>query len=50
MVKRTGPEHDRTFWMEVHICDKVYGAGTGRNKKSAEQEAAKTAWEALING
>ncbi len=49
MVKRTGPEHDRTFWMEVRIGDKVYGAGTGRNKKSAEQEAAKTAWEALRN-
>ena len=49
VVKRTGPEHDRTFWMEVRIGDKVYGAGTGRNKKSAEQEAAKAAWEALSN-
>jgi ribonuclease-3 len=47
MVKRTGPEHDRTFWMEVRIGDKVYGAGTGRNKKSAEQEAAKAAWEQI---
>jgi ribonuclease-3 len=47
MVKRTGPEHDRTFWMEVRIRDKVYGAGTGRNKKSAEQEAAKAAWEQI---
>jgi len=47
MVKRTGPEHDRTFWMEVHINDKVYGAGTGHNKKSAEQEAAKIAWEQI---
>jgi ribonuclease III len=49
MVKRTGPEHDRTFWMEVHINDKVYGAGTGHNKKSAEQEAAKIACEAILN-
>jgi len=47
IVKRTGPEHDRTFWMEVHINDKVYGAGTGHNKKSAEQEAAKIAWEQI---
>jgi ribonuclease-3 len=47
IVKRTGPEHDRTFWMEVRIGDKVYGAGTGRNKKSAEQEAAKAAWEQI---
>jgi ribonuclease III len=50
VVKRTGPEHDRTFWMEVRIGDKVYGAGTGRNKKSAEQEAAKTAWEQIEAG
>jgi ribonuclease III len=49
MVKRTGPEHDRTFWMEVHINDKVYGAGTGHNKKSAEQEAAKIACEDILN-
>jgi len=49
MVKRTGPEHDRTFWMEVHINDKVYGAGTGHNKKGAEQEAAKIACEAILN-
>jgi len=50
MVKRTGPEHDRTFWMEVHINDKVYGAGTGHNKKSAEQEAAKIAWAQITAG
>ena len=47
MVKRTGPEHERTFWMEVKINETVYGTGSGRNKKSAEQEAAKAAWEKL---
>jgi len=47
MVKRSGPEHERTFWMEVRINETVYGAGTGRNKKSAEQEAAKAAWETI---
>ncbi|MCL2804489.1 MAG: ribonuclease III [Treponema sp.] len=47
MVKRAGPEHERIFWMEVKIEDTVYGTGTGRNKKSAEQEAAKAAWEEL---
>jgi len=50
MVKRTGPEHDRTFWMEVRIGDKIYGEGSGRNKKSAEQEAAKAAWEKIAAG
>jgi ribonuclease-3 len=47
MVKRTGPEHDRTFWMEVQIGETVYGCGMGRNKKTAEQEAARIAWEEL---
>jgi ribonuclease-3 len=47
MVKRTGPEHERTFWMEVQIGETVYGSGVGRNKKSAEQETARIAWEEL---
>jgi ribonuclease-3 len=50
LVKKSGPEHDRTFWMEVKINDTVYGSGSGRSKKTAEQEAAKTAWEALMKG
>jgi ribonuclease-3 len=50
MVKDTGPEHDRIFWMEVTVNGKAYGPGMGRNKKSAEQEAAKTAWEFLSAG
>ena len=50
MVKRSGPEHNRIFWMEVRINETVYGTGTGRNKKSAEQEAAKAAWEKLSDG
>ncbi|MCL2721048.1 MAG: ribonuclease III [Treponema sp.] len=44
MVKRTGPEHERTFWIEVCIGKTVYGTGKGRNKKSAEQDAAKMAY------
>ena len=47
MTKRTGPEHERIFWMEVKINETVYGMGTGRNKKSAEQEAARIALEQL---
>jgi len=49
MIKKTGPEHDRTFWMDVKIGENVYGTGTGRNKKSAEQNAAKAAWETISN-
>ena len=47
MVKRSGPEHERIFWMEVRVNENVYGPGTGRNKKSAEQEAARIAYEEL---
>ena len=47
MVKRSGPEHERIFWMEVTVDSRVFGPGMGKNKKSAEQEAAKIAYEAL---
>jgi ribonuclease-3 len=47
LVKRSGPEHNRYFWIEVSIDDKVFGPGVGRNKKTAEQEAARIAIEAL---
>jgi ribonuclease-3 len=47
VVKRSGPEHDRIFWIEVKINETVYGPGVGRNKKAAEQEAAKAAYEEL---
>ena len=47
LVKRSGPDHDHMFWIEVHIAGTVYGSGTGRNKKTAEQEAARIAYQAL---
>ncbi|MDR1389253.1 MAG: ribonuclease III [Treponema sp.] len=49
-VKRTGPEHDRRFWIEVNVNGSIFGPGTGRSKKSAEQEAARIACDALIGG
>ena len=47
LVKRSGPEHSRIFWMEVAVNGQVFGPATGKNKKSAEREAAKLAYEAL---
>ncbi|MDR1106391.1 MAG: ribonuclease III [Treponema sp.] len=47
MVKRAGPEHERLFWMEVTVNGRTFGPGTGRNKKSAEQEAARLAYESF---
>ena len=46
--KKTGPDHQRTFWMNVIVQDVLYGPGKGGNKKSAEQEAARLAYEALV--
>ncbi len=42
-VNEEGPEHDKIFTMEVFIGNTSYGIGTGKNKKEAEQFAAKEA-------
>jgi ribonuclease III len=47
LVKKTGPDHDRTFWIEVVVEGNHYGPGKGKNKKEAEQAAAREAWEDL---
>ena len=48
LVKEEGPDHDRTFWVKVHLNDKEYGPCCGKNKKAAEQNVARQAYEALI--
>lgn len=47
LVETRGPDHAKIFTIQVVIKDKVYGQGTGRNKQTAEQEAARVALEAL---
>jgi ribonuclease-3 len=47
VVQKTGPDHDRTFWIEVHVGERTFGAGKGKNKKEAEQEAARIAYEGM---
>ena len=47
LVQKTGPDHDKTFWIEVRIRDKAYGPGEGKNKKEAEQAAASLAYREL---
>jgi ribonuclease-3 len=47
LIDRSGPEHERLFRMEVQVNGRVYGPGMGRNKKTAEQEAARLALEQL---
>ena len=47
VVQKTGPDHDRTFWIEVQVGERSFGAGKGKNKKEAEQEAARIAYEGM---
>ena len=47
LVSESGPDHAKTFTMEVVIEGKVYAKGTGKSKKIAEQAAAKATFEIL---
>ncbi len=47
VINEEGPSHDKTFTISVIIDGIKYGVGTAKNKKSAEQEAARVALEKL---
>lgn len=47
LVKEEGPEHSKQFTIEVWIDSRCMGEGIGKNKKSAEQLAAKNALDKL---
>lgn len=40
LVEEKGPEHDKTFVVNVCFDGKCAGSGSGRTKKAAEQQAA----------
>jgi len=46
--KETGPEHIKTFEVEVFIGDELYGKGKGRSKKEASQRAAEEGLKKLL--
>jgi len=43
LVEAMGPDHDRRFTIEVRVGDTVLGKGSGKSKKAAETEAARSA-------
>ncbi|MCL5021012.1 MAG: ribonuclease III [Bacteroidetes bacterium] len=47
LIKEEGPDHDRTFTVEVLVNEIRYGMGSGKTKKAAEQSAAEEAYEKL---
>lgn len=46
-LRDEGPAHDKVFFAEVSVDGRQVGAGTGRTKKAAEQQAAAEAIVAL---
>jgi len=48
VIEEEGPQHDRTFTIKVTVGNDYYGVGVGKNKKTAEQNAAKSALEMII--
>jgi len=47
IVEAKGPDHDRRFTVEVKVGGRILGRGTGKSKKAAETEAARSALERL---
>lgn len=47
IVNESGPDHAKTFEVEVTIQGKVYGRGRGSSKSLAERDAARAALESL---
>ncbi|WP_420846498.1 ribonuclease III [Nocardioides solisilvae] len=47
VIQDDGPDHAKTFTAQVRVGESLYGHGTGRSKKEAEQAAARTAYEEI---
>ena len=46
-VSESGPDHEKMFVAAVKLGGAVFGTGSGRSKKEAEQQAAEEAWNAI---
>jgi ribonuclease-3 len=47
MTGESGPDHMKLFTVEVRLNGVIRGEGTGKNKKEAEQAAAKLAYDEM---
>jgi len=47
LINEEGPAHDKTYYVEAYLGDKLIGTGSGKTKKNAEQHAAFAALKAL---
>lgn len=48
LLEESGPDHNKTFFVEVLLNERPAGQGTGHSKKEAEQAAACAAIELLF--
>ena len=48
-ISESGPDHDKSFQAVITILGKVVSTGEGKSKKTAEQNAAKSAFEILTS-
>lgn len=47
VVNEEGPDHDKVFTVEVKVDNKVLSQGKGKNKQTAQQQAAASALEKI---
>jgi ribonuclease III len=47
IIDSSGPDHAKTFEVEVSIADRIMRIGSGKSKKEAEKQAAQKVWEEL---
>jgi ribonuclease III len=47
LLDESGPDHDKTFEVEVTLGDDTRQTGRGKSKKDAQKQAAQKAWESL---
>ncbi len=48
LASSTGPDHKKTFEVNLYIKDELVGVGHGASKKAAEQDAARQALEKIV--
>jgi len=49
VLEETGPAHDKNFTVEVRLQETLLGTGSGKSKRAAEMDAARIAWERLVD-
>jgi ribonuclease-3 len=49
IAETSGPDHDKRFNVEVTLENRKLGSGSGKTKRAAEMEAARSAWEKMAS-